>query len=124
LDIAVADTAAEPAARLRRGGLALGRIQPWLLVAPMLLFFAVFFVVPVLSMFAISLDRPASGSVAAKGDFTLVNFIRFFTTPVYYESVFRTVAISVVSSLGAAALGYPLAYLIAKTEHPGRDTRC
>jgi putative spermidine/putrescine transport system permease protein len=118
----VADSATRASARFQRGGFALSRSRLWLLVAPMLVFFVLFFVLPVLSMFALSLDKPAAGAVAAKGDFTLVNFTRFFTTPLYYESVFRTVAISVASSLAAAVLGYPLAYLIAKTEHPGRTT--
>jgi len=120
--MAVADIATPPAARLRRGGFAFGRSRLWLLVVPMLAFFVLFFVLPVFSMLALSLNKPAAGAIVANGDFTLVNFIRFFTTPLYYESVYRTVAISVASSLAAAVLGYPLAYLIAKTEHPGRNT--
>jgi putative spermidine/putrescine transport system permease protein len=120
--MAVTGIASQLAARSRRGVFGLGRNRLWLLVAPMLLFFIVFFVFPVLSMFALSLDKPAAGTVAAKGDFTLVNFIRFFSQPLYYESIFRTVAISIASSVIAAVLGYPLAYLIAKTEHPGRNT--
>ena len=120
--MAVTATASQLTARSRRGVFGLGRSRLWLLVVPMLLFFIVFFVFPVLSMFALSLDKPAAGTVAAKGDFTLVNFIRFFNQPLYYESIFRTVAISIASSVIAAVLGYPLAYLIAKTEHPGRNT--
>jgi putative spermidine/putrescine transport system permease protein len=120
--MAVTDAATEFAARPRRRVRLLGRSRLWLLVVPMLLFFIVFFVLPVLSMLALSLDKPAAGAVAAKGDFVLTNFIRFFTTPLYYESVFRTVAISIAASVIAAILGYPLAFLIAKTEHPGRNT--
>ena len=88
----------------------------------MTLFFIVFFVFPVLSLFAVSLDKPVAGVVAAKGDFVLNNYVRFFHQPLYYDSIFRTVWISVACSAIAALLGYPLAYLIAKTEHPGRNT--
>jgi putative spermidine/putrescine transport system permease protein len=88
----------------------------------MALFFIVFFVMPVLAMFAISLDKPVSGIVVAQGNFTLTNFVRFFSNSQYYGSIFRTVEISVLAALVAALLGYPLAYLIAKTEHPGWNT--
>ena len=98
------------------------RNRLWLLVVPMTLFFIVFFVFPVLSLFAVSLDKPVAGVVAAKGDFVLNNYVRFFHQPLYYNSIFRTVWISVACSAIAALLGYPLAYLIAKTEHPGRNT--
>ncbi len=65
--MAVTDAATEFAARPRRGVPLLGRSRLWLLVVPMLLFFVLFFVLPVLSMFALSLDKPAAGTVAAEG---------------------------------------------------------
>jgi putative spermidine/putrescine transport system permease protein len=120
-DMAFAATASRLVSRPRRRG-GLGRHRLWLLVAPLGLFFLVFFALPVLSMFAISLDRPVAGLVTAQGNFTLVNFIRFFHDPYFYGSIFRTIEISVISAFVAAALGYPLAYLIAKTEHRGRVT--
>lgn len=90
----------------------------WLLVTPMTLFFVVFFVFPVLSTLGVSFDKPASGMVSPHGDFVLTNFAHFFHLPQYYGSALRTIWISVVTSLVAAILGYPLAYIIAKTEHP------
>lgn len=104
----------------RRRALPAGRL--WWLVVPMAIFFAVFFVLPVLSMFAISLDNPVAGSVVAHGDFSFRNFARFFRHAQYTDAIYRTVGISVVTALAAALLGYPLAYLIAKTEHPGWNT--
>lgn len=105
-------------ARSRAGFGRIGRNRLWLLVAPMTIFFVVFFLFPVLSMMALSFDTPRPGSVAAHGDFVLTNFERFFRLPQYYESIFRTLWISVVSTLIAASLGFPLAYLIAKTRRP------
>jgi putative spermidine/putrescine transport system permease protein len=120
--MAATATVNEVASRSRRSGFGRPRSRLWLLAVPMTLFFVVFFVLPVMSMFAVSLDKPAAGVVAAKGDFVLNNYVRFFHLPLYYESIFRTIWISVVSSVVAAFLGYPLAYLIAKTEHPARNT--
>jgi putative spermidine/putrescine transport system permease protein len=94
----------------------------WLLVVPMTLFFVVFFVFPVLSLLADAFDKPMAGSVAPHGDFVLTNFIRFFRLPQYYNAALLTIEISVVSSIIAAILGYPLAYLIAKVEHPAWNT--
>ena len=108
---------------VRRGGETfLGRDRLWLLVVPMTLFFVVFFVFPVLSLFADSFDKPMAGRVAPRGDFVLNNFIRFFSLPQYYNSALLTIEISVISSIAAAILGYPLAYLIAKTAHPTWNT--
>jgi putative spermidine/putrescine transport system permease protein len=122
LDMAATATVEETARASWRSAHGSPRSRLWLLVVPMMLFFIVFFVFPVLSLFAVSLDKPVAGVVAAKGDFVLNNYVRFFHQPLYYDSIFRTVWISVACSAIAALLGYPLAYLIAKTEHPGRNT--
>lgn len=100
----------------------LGRPGVWWLVVPAALFFALFFVLPVLSLFAISLDRATAGVIAVQGHFTLANFIRFFSLPNYYWAAWRTIEIAVLVAFFAALLGYPLAYVIARTEHPGRNT--
>ena len=100
----------------------LGRDRLWLLVAPMALFFVAFFVFPVLSLLADAFDKPTPGSVAPRGDFVLTNFLRFFHLAQYYNSALLTIEISVVSSVIAAILGYPLAYVIAKVEHPAWNT--
>jgi putative spermidine/putrescine transport system permease protein len=104
--------------RPRARALTLGRDRRWLLAVPMTLFFVVFFAFPVLSLLAVSLDKPMPGAVTAHGDFVLTNYIRFFSLPQYYEAAVRTLWISAVSTLIAAILGYPLAHVVAKTEHP------
>jgi putative spermidine/putrescine transport system permease protein len=116
--MAVTATGAQFVRGSRRDTLRLGRNRLWLLVAPMTVFFVVFFVIPVLSLLALSLDKPMPGTVVVHGDFVLTNFDRFFRLAQYYDSIFRTIWISVVSTVAAAILGYPLAYVVAKTEHP------
>ena len=122
MDMAGDSPAAQAVERMAPRRATWPRPRLWWLVLPLALFFVVFFVLPVLSMFAISLDKPSAGMVVAQGDFRLVNFVRFFHHAQYYDAIFRTIEISVISALVAALLGYPLAYLIAKTEHPGRNT--
>ena len=99
-----------------------GRDRLWLLVLPMTLFFVVFFVFPVLSLFALSLDKPMAGVVAVQGDFVLDQFhpLLHLPQPITIRPSDR--GIGVVVALIAAILGYPLAYLIAKTEHPPWNT--
>jgi putative spermidine/putrescine transport system permease protein len=117
-----ANAQAIPAAATRRARSARPELRLWLLVAPMLVLFVCFFIVPVGSLFSISLDRPFSGVVRLHGDFDTVNFIRVFTRELYYMSIVRSVLISAAVSVLCLFFGYPLAYLIAKTEHPGRNT--
>ncbi|WP_082655983.1 ABC transporter permease [Aureimonas sp. D3] len=97
------------------------RLALWLLAVPATLFFLVFFILPTASLFAISFNKSVSGSVAFVPALTLDNYARIFTRSIYYEAIGRSVGIGVVVSLLCLALGYPLAYVIAKTQHPGRN---
>ena len=92
------------------------------LVLPAFVFFLIFFIVPVISLFMISLDKPIPGIVVPQYDFVLKNYIRFFDKALYYEAAIRSIYMAGLVSLLCLMLGYPLAYLIAKTEHPGRNT--
>ena len=94
----------------------------WWLVMPMLVLFVVFFLIPVASLFAISLDHPAAGVVRLRGDFDTANFVRIFTREIYTSSIVRSMGIAAAVSVACLILGYPLAFVIAKTEHAGRNT--
>lgn len=122
VDMTIASAVSQSAPRSQRGGLRLSRGRLWLLVAPMAIFFLAFFVFPVLSLLADAFDKPLPGSVAPHGDFVLTNFRRFFSLAQYYNSALLTVEIAVASSISAAILGYPLAYVIAKVERPAWNT--
>lgn len=92
------------------------------LVLPAFVFFLIFFIVPVTSLFLIAFDKPVAGIVDPQFDFTLKNFARIFDKALYYEAAFRSVYLAGLVALVALVIGYPLAYVIAKTEHPGRNT--
>ena len=92
------------------------------LVLPAFTFFLIFFVIPTVSLFLISFDKSVAGVVDIQWNFTLKNYIRFFNRPLYYEAAIRSIGLAAIVSVCALALGYPLAYFVAKTKHPGRNT--
>lgn len=100
----------------------LGRPQLWWLVVPGVLFFLVFFVAPVGSLFALAFNKSVAGVITFSPTLTLDNFTRIFTREIYSDAILRSIWISAVVSIVTLFLGYPLAFLIAKTEHPGRNT--
>lgn len=117
---AVAPSADRPVAGRRP--LLGGAARFWLLVLPAILFLAAFFVLPVLSMLAISLDRAVPGVVTFQGHFVTTNFERFFNRPAYYLAAVRSISIAAAVTAICLLLGYPLAYLIAKTRNVAGNT--
>lgn len=98
------------------------RPQLWWLVAPALLVFFVFFLLPVVSLLAISLDKSTAGVVTFQGKFTLDNFARIFTREAYYLAIWRSLWIGGAVSGICLILGYPLAFIIARTLKPSTAT--
>lgn len=94
----------------------------YLLLLPALLLFTVFFLLPVLSLFGLGFNKPVAGVVALQDTFDLRNFERIFSRPIYYEAAIRSVILAAFVAFIDLILGYPLAYVIAKTEHPVRNT--
>lgn len=99
----------------RRGGM-------WWLVLPTFIFLLIFFIIPVISLFGISFNPSAKGVINWQADFTLANYLRFFAKKLYYMAALRSIWISSLVAFITFVIGYPLAYLIAKTEHPVRNT--
>lgn len=94
----------------------------WWLVLPAFLFFLVFFVVPTVSLFALAFNKSAAGVISLSSAVTFDNFLRIFTRSIYYESILRSIGIAGAVSFICLVFGYPLAYVIAKTTSPGRNT--
>ncbi len=99
-------------------------LQPrlWWLAVPAALTFLVFFVIPVASLFGLSFNKSVAGVISYSSTLTLDNFVRIFTRATYYEAILRSIWISAIVSAIALLFGYPLAYVIAKTTNPGRNT--
>ncbi|MDC0868027.1 ABC transporter permease [Paracoccaceae bacterium] len=92
------------------------------MAAPGALFFFVFFVVPLASLFLLSLDKPTLGNASVQWMFDFRNFERFFGRAIYYEAASRSAGLAALVSLIALILGYPLAFVIAKTTNVRRNT--
>lgn len=115
----MAEAAISAAGRPSRG---IPRPRLWWLVVPSILFFLFFFLVPVISLFAISFDKASPGVITFQGNLTLDNFERIFTRSMYYGAIWRSVLIGAGVALICLVLGYPLAFVIARTLKPRTAT--
>jgi putative spermidine/putrescine transport system permease protein len=86
------------------------------LALPALLILSVFFIVPMFAMVRNSFNTQLSSGVMQSG-FTLDNYIRFFGTEIYLRVVLVTLRIGIVTTLIAAVVAYPLAWVVARGPH-------
>ena len=96
--------------------------KPIFLVLPTFVFFLVFFIIPVVSLFVIAFDKPMTGVLASQGEWTLKSFLRIYNRSLYFDAAVMSVSLAALVSVITLIIGYPLAYLIAKTENVGRNT--
>nr|WMD00217.1 ABC transporter permease [Aminobacter niigataensis] len=120
MTIVETDSAARTEWRVRSSCAPRNRL--WWLAVPAALTFIVFFVIPVASLLGLSFNKSVAGVIGLSSQLTLDNFVRIFTRATYYEAILRSVWISAIVSAVSLIFGYPLAYVIAKTVNPGRNT--
>jgi spermidine/putrescine transport system permease protein len=95
-----------------------GRIG-WLLLAPLVLWAAVFVVAPALIMFVYSFaHRGTLGGVVL--GFTLENYAGVLD-PVYLQIVLRSIVYAAITTAICLAAGYPVAYLIGRSDERTRN---
>ncbi|MGI9418804.1 MAG: ABC transporter permease, partial [Geminicoccaceae bacterium] len=94
----------------------------WLLIVPLLVFMTLFFVLPVGLIFATSFNPQAVGQVTITSDLTIDNYIRFFQRSNYLMAAGRSLLLAATVSVVTLFIAYPMAFVIAKTRHPGRNT--
>lgn len=92
---------AKPAPARRSGE----TMRAGLLVAPAVLYLLVLFVIPIGYMLTLSVTDPA---------LSLANYRRLFTVPLYLSVLLNTFKLSLIVTLACLALGYPLAYVMAR----------
>jgi spermidine/putrescine transport system permease protein len=92
-----------------------GRYVPYLLMLPGILWLAIFFVVPIASLFLTSLQTPVPGGQVGEFEqtFNFANYTDTLTDSTYYIPLIRSFVYSGIATLLALAIGYPLAYAIA-----------
>ena len=87
--------------------------RAWVLLAPGVVWLGLFFLVPILIMLAYSvMPRGIYGGV--EPGFTLEHYRRFFD-PLYLDILRRTFAWSIACTAICLVLGYPVAYVIARS---------
>ena len=92
-----------------------------LMVAPAMLWFSSFFVIPLLIVVAVSFaGRTPYGQIIF--EFTQKNYLRFLE-PLYLQIFADTLIVAVITTVATIIMGYPLAYFIArlpkKWQQPG-----
>jgi len=83
--------------------------RQFLLLVPALIALLLLFVYPISNIFLRSLFSP---------DFTLEHYAYFFKTPLYGKVLWITFQISILSTLSALMVGYPIAYVLRRAR-PG-----
>jgi putative spermidine/putrescine transport system permease protein len=84
------------------------------LVGPATLYVAIGLLIPLAILFRYSLNQFVPGKFMVDA-LTIENYVRFFTD-VYYTAVLtRTVRIALITTIICLAMGFPLAYVLART---------
>ncbi|MDP3320341.1 MAG: ABC transporter permease [Bosea sp. (in: a-proteobacteria)] len=101
-------TAPEPVAGARTG-------LAGLLVVPATLFVAIGLLGPIAILFRYSLNQFIPGQFMVDG-LTIENYVKFFTDSYYLTVLARTVRVAVVCTIVCLVMGFPLAYVLARTQ--------
>ena len=80
----------------------------------MVALYAAFFVIPLLIMVNTSLVQYANGQVTSVH--TLANYVQFFAEATFRNDLYQTLYLGITVTLTALLLGYPLAYVMAKSK--------
>ncbi len=84
------------------------------LAAPLALFLAAFFVMPVLLTLPTSFREYVPGMGITAGSWTLGNYREILADSYYREVMWRTLGLGAAVTLACVLLGYPLAFMIAR----------
>ena len=86
-----------------------------LLIGPATVFVAVSLLVPMAILFRYSLNAFVPGKFMVDA-LTIDNYIKFFTDPYYSSVLLRTVRVATVCTVVCFVLGFPLAYVLARSQ--------
>jgi len=86
---------------------------------PIGVFYATFFIVPMGHFLQASL-YPSIGPAEQGSAATVQNYVRALSDPLLHRAIVNTLELSVITSLGATALAYPIAYTVARSRTWGR----
>src|SRR5512137_1220256 len=84
------------------------------MIAPASIVVTIGILLPIVILFRYSLNQftPAKVMVDAV---TVENYVKFFTDPFYVAVLFRTIRVAAVCTAICVVLGFPMAYVLART---------
>jgi putative spermidine/putrescine transport system permease protein len=85
------------------------------MLLPAAIFVAIGLLVPIAILFRYSLNAFVPGKLMVDA-LTIENYVKFFTDPFYLAVLWRTIRVAVVSTLACFVFGFPLAYVLARTQ--------
>jgi spermidine/putrescine transport system permease protein len=87
------------------------RLGFWLLLAPILLWLSLLIILPHVDMLLVSLrERIASRQY----EFSVSNYMAFFTEPLYWNTFVRTAVVSIIATVLTLIIAFPVSFYIAK----------
>jgi len=107
--MAVAAAAAAPIDE--RGG---SRLSAAALIGPATLLVSLGLLIPIAILFRYSLNQYVPRLLMVEA-VTFENYLRFFTDPYYLNVLFTTVRVALLCTLVCLVMGFPLAYVLART---------
>jgi len=85
------------------------------LLVPATVFVAIGLMVPIAILFRYSLNAFVPGQLMVDA-LTIDNYVKFFTDPFYLQVLWRTVRVAVACTVFCLIFGFPLAYVLARTQ--------
>ncbi|TFV88950.1 ABC transporter permease [Blastococcus sp. CT_GayMR20] len=118
----VADRVADVSPKPRRGSAALRRVGSWRIggvkVAPLLVLYVAFFVIPQIYFFRLAFYRPALfGEVTGPPGFG--TFADVLGSEFYLSAIWQTIVLCSLVTIFVLPLAYPIAYLIVRFRRVG-----
>jgi putative spermidine/putrescine transport system permease protein len=93
----------------------LGPVTAAGLIMPATVFVAIGLIVPIAILFRYSLNAFVPGKMMVDA-LTIDNYVKFFTDPFYLQVLWRTIRVSVACTVVCLVFGFPLAYVLARTQ--------
>jgi len=90
------------------------RLVLWMLLAPPLLWFLSFYLLPLIALLGQSLLRFDELSMSVRDEFTLANVQALFTDRALVDILLRTLVTALAVTLCCGLLGFPMAYYMAR----------
>src|SRR5437588_12926878 len=84
------------------------------LIGPATIYVGIGILLPLAILFRYSLNQFVPGKFMVDA-LTIENYVKFFTDIYYYSVLTRTVRIALVTTLICLVMGFPLAYVLART---------